>query len=201
MVLNGWGGPRNRADRVSDHIALKHALAFAVSAQRAIRNGLPFNRHLTVQWAKVGLPDREAAAATGRMIILLGQWVKSKGGRFAYAWVREINGYKGTHTHILFHLPEGLKLGRMTQRWAKHVLGRSPRGTVKTRSIGGSIRAAFTGSESYQSHLATVVSYLLKGVDRRAGHLLNLDRSDEGGAIIGKRVSVSQNLRRASCAP
>ena len=65
---NTWGGPRNSASRASYCINCMKAAELVEAAQRALAKGLPFNRHLTVHWAKANLSDAEAAVATGRMI-------------------------------------------------------------------------------------------------------------------------------------
>ena len=191
-----WGGARNSASRISDHIQLPTALALVEAVQRASAAGLPLNRHLTVHWQMGGIPDAKAALATGKLTKLMADWATKRGGRFAYTWVRENGAFKGSHAHVLFHLPEGMRLGQMTRRWAKRLFGRAATGAVKTKSIGGSAKAAFSGSNWYQDNLASVVAYLLKGVDARSGVLLDIDTCEQGGRIVGKRVGISQNIRR-----
>jgi hypothetical protein len=112
--------------------------------------------------------------------------------------VRENGHGKGSHVHILVHLPSGWQLGSMTRRWVKAIVGKPPARMVKTDQIAGRAGAAFAGSEWYWANLANVTGYILKGVNRSTGELLDLDRYECGGRIIGKRVSVSQNLRRSA---
>jgi hypothetical protein len=102
--LNTWGGARNSASRQSDSISLVKAVEVVEAAQRAIAIGRPFNRHLTVHWEKAGLTDAEAAGATGRLLKLIKDWLRRHGGT-AYTWVRENGDGKGSHTHILLHVP------------------------------------------------------------------------------------------------
>ena len=197
--LATWGGARNRADRVSTSIGLLKAVEMVEATRRAIAVGLPFNRHLTIHWAKAGLRDGEAAAATGRMLKLIRDWVRKRGGDIAHVWVRENGPGKGSHVHVLLHLSDGVTLGGMTKRWYKIVTGwrgRVPSGAVKTKCIGGNARAAGSGSDWYEANLAWLVSYLLKGVDTATSVALGLDRRNEGGRIIGKRVAASTNLGR-----
>ena len=194
---NGWGGARNRSGRTSEYIKLEAALELVEAARWSIAAGMPFNRHLTVHWAMGGVADKRAAAATGRMVKLIGDWVKKRSGRYAYSWVREMGPRQGSHVHILLHVPKGIRLGHMTSRWFKAIAGKAGKGAVKTRPIGGSAKAAFSGSDWYEDNLAAVVAYLLKGVSVQAGEALGLDRAAAGGRIIGKRISISQNLRPA----
>jgi hypothetical protein len=158
--------------------------------------GMPFNRHLTVHWEKSGLTDLEAAKATGRMLKLIKDWARNKACAVSYAWVRENGLDKGTHVHILLHLPNGLAMS-LTRRWYRAATKcRRPRnGAVKTRRIGGRARAAMSASDWYQANLAKLLHYLLKGVDEQTGRALGLDTWQEGGDIAGKRLSVSSKLR------
>lgn len=194
-----WGGARNRASRVSHGIGLLKAIELVEATRRATLIGLPFNRHLTVHWAKAGLTDAQAAVATGRLLKLCRDWVRKRGGDIAHVWVRENGPGKGSHVHILLHLPDGVTLGGMTRRWYKIVTGwhgRVPRGAMDTECIGLSARAARSGSDWYEANLARVVAYLLKGVDPATANVLGLGRFNEGGRIIGKRVAASTNLGR-----
>ncbi len=195
-LANTWGGTRNSASRLSDSIGLLKAVELVEAAQRAMAIGLPFNRHLTVHWRTAGLTDAEAASATGRLVKLILDWARRHGGT-AYAWVRENGHRRRSHTHILLHVPRGLKLG-LTTRWYRLSTGQKGRipNAVKTVCIGGNAEAAFSGSDWYQANLAYVVGYILKGVDERSGIALGLDRYAEGGAIIGKRLSISGSLRQ-----
>lgn len=194
---NGWGGARNRSGRTSEYIKLKAALELVEAARWAIAAGVPFNRHLTIHWALGGITDRDASAATGRLVKLIGDWVRKRRGRFAHAWVREMGPLKGSHVHILLHIPKGIRLGHMTSRWFKSITGKARKGAVRTKTIGGMAKAAFSGSDWYEDNLAAVVAYLLKGVSVEAGEALGLDSAASGGWIIGKRISISQNLRPA----
>ena len=116
--FSGWGGARNRADRVSDSLSLMQAKNIIEAAQYAAAIGLPFNRHVTIHWERAGVHDNRAAAATGRFLKLAGDWIAKRGPQFEYnqrkskrlariawAWVRENGDGKGSHVHILMHLP------------------------------------------------------------------------------------------------
>jgi hypothetical protein len=149
-----------------------------------------------VHWEKAGLTDAEAAQATGRLLKLIKDWARRHGGT-VYTWVRE-NGYgKGSHTHILLHVPRGRSLG-LTDRWFRAATGwkrRLPRGAVRTKSIGGTANCAFSGSDWYLANLAYVVAYILKGVKAEDGFALDLERYGMGGLVVGKRLSISASLR------
>lgn len=192
---NTWGGARNSASRQSDRISLEKAVKVVEAAQRAITIGRPFNRHLTVHWEKAGLTDAEAASATGRILKLVSDWLRKHGGT-SYTWVRENGDGKGSHTHILLHVPRGLSLS-LTRRWYRLVTGceaRDAKGAVVTRRIGGTASCAFFGSDWYLANLAYVVGYVIKGVEARDGIALGLERYGVGGTITGKRLSISGSL-------
>jgi hypothetical protein len=176
---------------------LEKAIELVEAAQRAWAIGRPFNRHLTVHWAKAGLSDAQAATATGSFVKLIIDWARRHGGT-CYVWVRENGERKGSHTHILLHVPRGLSLA-LTRRWYRTVTGwrgKLPSRAVKTVCIGGSARCAFAGGEHYSANLANIVSYVLKGVDKRGGTALDLDRYASGGEIQGKRLSIGGSLRQ-----
>ena len=191
-----WGGARNTASRQSDSIHPVKAVELVEAAQRAMAIGLPFNRHFTVHWAKAGLTDRQAGAATSRLLKLIRDWARKSGGEVAYAWLRENGPGKGSHSHILLHIPDGLKLS-LSRRWYRRVTGwtgRVPRFAVKTVCVAGTARAGQSSSDWYQANLAALLAYLLKGSDEATGKELGLAKWGEGGRIIGKRISISANL-------
>jgi hypothetical protein len=185
-----WGGARNRADRVTIEAASIAAAA-----------GIPLNRHITVHWERAGVPDNRAAAATGAFIKLASQFLQKRGEPFAYAWIRENDdgdGCKGSHVHILAHVRPDAAAAfvRMQRRWLERVTGNPYRaGVIRTRRIGGWLRAAETAPELYRENLGAIVSYVVKGASSEAASALGLERHGEGGRIIGKRSSRSQNLR------
>ena len=195
-----WGGARNRASRTSETINTVKAVELVEAAQRAMAIGLPFNRHLTVHWAKAGLTDRQAAAATGRLLKFIRDWVRKKGGQVAHAWVRENGCGKGSHSHLLVHIPTGLTLS-LSRRWYRRATGwtgRIPRFAVKSVRVGGTARAGLSGSDWYQANLAALLAYVLKGSDEATGEGLGLDAWGEGGQIVGKRIAISANLASES---
>lgn len=178
------------------------AAQFAAAAQ------MPFNRHLTIHWQQASVPDERVAWATGRFLKLAGDWIARRGGlelnqkhssRLAWVWVRENGEWKGSHVHILLHLPAGIRIGSMQRRWLRLITGRpySAR-TIKTARIGGTAGAAQSASVAYEVNLAAVVRYILKGAGPAAARKLGLDRLEHGGRIIGKRAATSQNIGRAA---
>jgi len=214
-----WGGRRNSASRTSSSISLDQAAQIIEAAQFAAAIGLPFNRHVTIHWEQAGIPDSEAAKATGRFLKLAGDWIAKRGGRIAWAWVRENGDGKGSHVHILLHLQankitaknrklpatdntarkQRARLGNMPRRWLRSITGKPYRaGTIKTQRIGGTAEAAQTAPAAYQENLAAVVGYILKGACPAAVRALGLMRLEAGGTIIGKRAATSQNTGRAA---
>lgn len=213
--FNGWGGARNHADRSSASLSLKQATGIIEAAQFAAAIGLPFNRHVTIHWERAGIADNRAAAATGyflklgsdRLAKLVCKVVKKTGEnrtalpRLAWAWVRENDaggeGPKGSHVHILLHVPAELTWsGWRVRRWLERITGHRYRaGVIKTARIGGSLGAA---PAAYEANLAAVVGYVLKGASGDVQRALGLDRIEAGGRIIGKRAGTSQNIGRAA---
>ena len=198
---SGWGGARNRADRTSDFLSLIQAAGIIRAAHNARAIGLPFNRHLTIHWERADVPDDRQAAATGAFLTLGRDWLRKRGARFAWSFVRESGDGKGGHAHILMHVPPDLAVdfGRRQRSWIKRVTGRRYRtGTIRTARIGGTLRAAWTAPAVYDVNLGVVVAYLLKGASRAAGEALGVPRLEPGGSVIGKRAGWSENLGAAS---
>ncbi|MEN3973795.1 hypothetical protein [Emcibacter sp. SYSU 3D8] len=190
-----WGGARNRGDRVSHALTLKQATNIIEAARHAIRVGLPFNRHITIHWETTGIPDRRAAWATGRYLKLMGDCVAKQGGRIAWAWARENGAGKGSHVHILVHIPADYPLVRMQRRWLRNITGRPyAAGTIRTKSIGGALAVAQAVTDAYLVNLGEAVAYILKGVSADSAAALGLDKLEPGGRIVGKRVATSQNI-------
>lgn len=199
--LSGWGGARNRADRVSHEVTLRQATGIINAAHTACQIGLPFNRHLTIHLERAGVPDTKAAAAIGQFLTLARDWLRKQALTFAYVWVRENGDGKGSHVHILLHVPAGATwTGWRLRRWLVHVTGVPySAGAIRTERIGGTVRAALVVPEHYRANLMAVVSYVLKGASSNTVAALGLSTAREpGGAIIGKRAGWSQNVRRAA---
>jgi hypothetical protein len=214
-----WGGRRNSAARSSSSLSLNQATQIIEAAQFAAAIGLPFNRHVTIHWEQAGVPDSEAAKATARFLKLAGDWIAKRGGRIAWAWVRENGDGKGSHVHILLHLQankitakngrllatdntarkQRARLGNIPRRWLRSITGKPYRaGTIRTQRIGGTAGAAQSAPAAYQENLKAVVGYILKGACPAAARALGLVRLEAGGNIIGKRAATSQNTGRAA---
>lgn len=205
-----WGGKRNSAGRTSDFITFEQAVNVIEAAQFALAAGMPFNRHVTIHWEQAGISDEHAGWATGRFLKLAGDWIAKQrsenASTFAWAWVREndVSGslharVKGSHVHILIHLPAGLSIGPMQRRWLRSITGKPyRRKTVKTSRIGGTIGACHSAPNHYGANLESIVGYLLKGTCPKAAAHMGLKRLELGGLIIGKRVSTSENIGRTA---
>ncbi len=194
-----WGGKRNSASRVSECLSLNQAANIIAAAQYAAAIGLPLNRHVTIHWEHAGIPDERAAWATARFLKLAGDWIAKRGGRIAWAWVRENGEDKGSHVHILLHLPTGARLGDMQRRWLRSIAERPYQAnTIKTARIGGTAGAAHTAPAAYRANLAAIIGYVLKGASPEVAKELCLKRISEGGRIMGKRAATSQNIGRTA---
>lgn len=197
--LPGRGGARNRPDRVTTALSEADAGKLLKAKERALQIGLPFNRFITVHWDAAGVADD--LKATGRLLKLIGDWLRSRGRQAAFAWVREDGPGKGAHVHILLHLPPDLidAFNRRQRGWLTACEARWRGGVLKTRSIGRTYRQALAGGQDYLANLAETVDYVLKGADHRARERFGIRRCEDGGAVVGKRCGTSQNLGSAAC--
>ena len=111
----------------------------------------------------------------------------------------EGHGLKGSHVHILAHVPPGCDWGRMQRRWLRRIAGRPYQsGAVRTRRIGGSEKAWQSNPGGYAANLEAVVGYVLKGADAATAAALGINRWGEGGRVTGKRAATSQNIAQAA---
>lgn len=187
--LFAHGGARNCAGRTSEGLALDKVRALIAAARRASAIGRPFNRFITVHWQTAGLTEAEAMPATTALLKYWREWL---GGHTAYIWTRENGGGKGSHLHILAHLPEGREInGRRSIHWIERITGQPyRRGVILTKKIAG---AGQPDGAIYAENLGTVLAYVLKGAEPDAAAAIGIEHK-HGGRIIGKRCGISQNI-------
>ncbi len=188
-AVSGHGGARNSASRPSDYLTLGQARSLIDAALAARNIARPFNRHITVHWEAAGVPDGEAMAATTAFLKCLRDWT---GGRTAYVWVRENGDGKGSHLHILAHVPL-VKTWHfaLARRWLGRITGKPYRaGIIRTRPIAG---AGEPDGAAYSANLQAVLAYVLKGAEPDAAAALGIGH-EAGGRIIGKRCGTSRNI-------
>jgi hypothetical protein len=197
--LSGHGGPRNLA--VSTSLSRLKAEAIIAAAYEAYAVGLPFNRHLIVHWGALGLSDSDVAWATRQLVKLSTDWLRTRGIKPAWVWVRENDdgdGSKGSHLHLLLHCPSSVPIGRMWRRWLRKITGLPyRRGGVHTSRIGGTLNSYDTSPVHYLTNLDVVLAYICKGVSPADAVALGIDHAS-GGAIIGKRASIAHRLNHGS---
>ena len=183
------GGARLRAGRTSDGLTLTKACQLIAATEMARSIGRPLNRHITVHWEAAGVADSGAAKATTAFLKYLREWL---GGRTAYVWARENGDGKGSHLHILAHIPTGRRMnGVRSRRWIERITGRPYRpGTICTRRIAGSGDPA---GPVYAVNFGAALAYVLKGAAPDVAAALGIDH-EPGGRIIGKRCGTSRNI-------
>jgi hypothetical protein len=190
----GWGGARNRADRLSDRLTREQCEKLIDAARHAERIGLAFNRHWIVHSERAEIPPEQRTLFVGRLLRLVGNYVKRRGGIFTAIWVRENGLGKGEHIHILMHLPTDLLLQNMTCKWVHKAGGTYKVGVSRVRTIGGSLARLEPASAHYQVNADIVLAYLLKGSDREAAEAFGLRKWGQFGWIMGKRCGSTQNI-------
>ena len=173
-------------------ISLSSAENVITAVGYADQRGHPLNRHLTISWYVAGLPGR-VLDAQREILQLASKWLKYRGVTPAYVWAIENSPRFRDHSHIYIHVPRHLagKFRKMVNRWVKGV-GGDPR-------LRGAIRMTRDKHDRGNVHAASrdLVRYLLKGIDNKAGQLLNIDRDyEKAGVITGKRCGTSQSLSR-----
>jgi hypothetical protein len=192
-TASNWGGARNKG--ISTVLSLSKARTIIALASKADEKGLSLNRHVTVHWGALGLSDHDAAWASGRLIKLATDWLRTQGVAPMWLWVRENDngdGSKGPHVHILLHCPHSVHIGRMWRRWLRNITGKPYRRRgVHTARIGGTVNCYQTAPALYQLNLANVLAYICKGVAPADALTLGIVHTP-GGTIIGKRAAWRQ---------
>lgn len=168
---------------------MPQARKLIAAADRAIAIGRPLNRHITVHWEAAGIGDAEAMAATTAFLKYFREWLR---GQTAYLWTRENGGGKGSHVHILAHLPAGRRWhGSIARRWITALSGNPYRaGVIHTRALAG---YSDPTSEHFAANLQAVLAYAVKGVDPVTAGQLGIAH-EFGGCVVGKRCGTSRNL-------
>ena len=187
-AISRHGGARNRVDRISDSLTRAQCRNLIASAMTAMEIGRAFNRFITVHWESAGIADSEAMTATTAFLKALREWA----GATAYIWTRENGDGKGSHLHILAHIPAGKHWrGALSRRWLERITGKLyRRDVILTRRIVG---AGQPDGALYRANLGTVLAYVLKGANPDAAAALGFAH-ESGGRIIGKRCGTSRNI-------
>ncbi len=189
LWLYRHGGARNRADRTSSYLTLQQANKIVAALAKAEAQTMTINRHIILHWESMGVPDRRAMAATTLWLKSFREWA---GPKTAYVWTRENGDGKGSHLHLLAHIPVGKRWhGSRARRWLEKISGNQYKvGAIKTRCIIGSLSP---DSPCYLQNLQKVAAYILKGVAPHDASTLGIAHKP-GGLVIGKRCGTSRNI-------
>lgn len=190
----GWGGARNRADRVSAYLSEHQVQGLIDAAIYAAATGRAFNRHWTVHYERAGISDAEGAQFVTRLLSAVRRSLKQQGVELAAIWVRENGPGKGGHVHIVMHIPAAIHLRNRTRRWIVSAGGTYRSKVSKMRSIAGRLDRAEHDPDLYWSNAEAVLAYVLKAADPLVGEAMELPRSGKGGEVIGKRAGWTQNI-------
>ncbi len=174
------------------------------AAAFAERQGQPLNARLDITWRESPLfRTKTWQKLQGEVFDHMTRFLRRRGIRTAFVWVRERAEGKGAHSHAALHLgprPKEVKADLV------HYL------TRKFRFSGKGIRI---GMGAYGAHTpamrAGILRYITKGIDHRAFRYTDMDGSTENiGAALGirhqgeqgiieiKRCGTSQNIGPAA---
>jgi hypothetical protein len=195
------GGRRNRKGRITLTLSAKQCASIVNAIFDTRDIGQPFNRFITIHWDRAGCRPDQGASASQAFVTFVRHWLNARGYPCTYVWVRENDdgdGSKGEHVHILLHLPKGVSLARLQQRWIKAITHQPyRRGVINTRVIAGYSQAATAAPEHYWANVCAVGEYVLKGGLRCDLNAIGLTgRWGDGGRVVGQRVGMSRNLSR-----
>jgi hypothetical protein len=181
----------------------------------SLATGAPFNRFVTIHWGALGLGDIQAFKATSMLMTFARDWLRDRGVKANWLWVRENDdgdGSKGSHVHWLLHLPETHRAafnGRLRGWCIKAAgAGRYVKNAVKSLPVGRHVDTHATAPDTHRANLRGVLAYVLKGLTPQASQIaaqrLNaiwagvgaaMPNPGTGGVVIGKRVGFSRGAR------
>lgn len=194
------GGARERRGKLTTLLSERDADLIEAAVIAAFQAGVPFNRFLTIHWGKGGLMPHEGADATHAFAKCARDWLRRRGCRPLYLWVRENDhgdASKGDHVHMFWHLPAGVSLHPMQLRWIKRITGRPyVKGTILTKVIAAHSKAAWRSPLQYLIDLRTVTDYVMKGAPDASSGPYRAREWGEGGRVIGQRFGMSRELSR-----
>lgn len=197
--LGGWGGARNRADRITNSLSDKQVVALLDAAEFAISEGRTFQRHWTIHYGKAGIKAAYGARFVSHVLALVAKQARREGGTLTALWVRERASDKGEHVHILMHLPADMRLHGRTRRWIEAAGGQWRPGVSCVRIVGGRLsKFAVDRSAHHLANIQNVTRYLLKAGGAKTCARLDLSRSGNGGTIVGKRCGWTNNIGAAA---
>jgi hypothetical protein len=176
--------------------------------------GTPFNRFVTVHWGALGLGDIQAFKATSTLMTFARDWLRDRGVKANWLWVRENDdgdGSKGSHVHWLLYLPETHREafnGRLRGWCIKAAgAGRYVKNAVKSLPVGRHVDTHATAPDTHRANLREVLAYVLKGLTPQASQMaaqrLNaiwagngaaMPNPGIGGVVMGKRVGFSRGI-------
>lgn len=187
--------PRRKSRTAIDLATASDVLAALRHAEHV---GLLPNRHLTINLEAAGIGD--PIVGIGKLMKLMRDGCRRHGHAFSYIWVREVGPIVGEHVHILLHVPRSLStwFARRKPGWLKRIGARRGRGISHTRVIRGAQIApgiSLGSPDLLKKNLQNITGYVLKhcsaDVQRQLG-ILSAGPLD----VVGKRVSISENLHR-----
>lgn len=191
------GGARNFASNETDSLSVAHVGKLIAATIHANAIGLPFNRFITIHWEAAGIEPSGIVKATGRYIDLLTKLIARHGASTALIWVQEGGHRKGSHVHILAHVPALMvkRISGLNRKWLRTITGNPYRKRViKSDPIGGRLNIENSNPELQLVNQDAALVYVLKGADAKAAEKYGLTRLEAGGVCVGKRCGMSQNI-------
>jgi hypothetical protein len=210
------GGKRSAKPR-SGGLTAANAVAIVTAGAASLAKGAPFNRFVTVHWGALGVGDDLAFKATSMLMTFARDWLRDRGVKAFWLWVRENDdgdGSKGSHVHWLLHLPETHReaFNSRLRGWCIKAAGagRYVKNALKSLPVGRHVDTHATAPDIHRTNLREVLAYVLKGLtpqaSQMAAHRLNtiwasndaaMPNPGTGGVVIGKRVGFSRGVFQA----
>jgi hypothetical protein len=176
-------------------------LAALAAAEHAVATNRPLNRFITIDWERAGVTDVQAA--TREFLKRASDFASAGNSSIAYIWTIESTPVVGLHTHILMHLDQSLaaKFGHRQRAWLVASGARYEKGLIKTKAVGGSLRAYLAEGKGHDAFLLNhkrVVAYILKSCSFEAARKIGSFYNPRSSPATGPRLGISHNLGPAA---
>lgn len=175
------------------------------ATKEAIATGRPYNRVITIIWGKFGARNEDTRKLTENYLKLMRNWANRQGFHISYIAVQEWGEINGGHFHALIHIPPqilpAMKDKRLSNRWAKQVLGVTKAPTISMLDQLYPPQSQESYGGWYDKKLQKNLHYMMKCSPAHLEQELGMiGWSDaiwgQECPCYGKRIFVSQRQRR-----
>ncbi len=170
------------------HLKRGQVLKIFNAGEKAYYNYTPLNRFFTIHYNDYIEDIKRPQKLIYKILENTRKWLTQRKIKTAYVWVLENGEYKGIHTHIMLHIPEGYQIEykKALKRWLPFEWSRQRVDVKRTQY-------PLYGDLHPLSSMYGRLRYICKGVNPEQA-IKNIDCKYQG-EIFGKRFGISKSLK------